>query len=71
MVEYLVEPLKRLCRDSDPYVRKTAAICVGKLYGEPTAGIRFESSLLTETSPKAAEEHDFIDMLKGKRKYRP
>lgn len=28
----LVEPLKQCIRDRDPYVRKTAAICVAKLY---------------------------------------
>ena len=31
-VEALVQPLKSLLKDSDPYVRKTAAICVAKLY---------------------------------------
>lgn len=29
----LVEPLKQLLRDGDPYVRKTAAMCVAKLHG--------------------------------------
>ncbi|CAD7970369.1 unnamed protein product [Amoebophrya sp. A120] len=32
IVEYLLEPLKRCCQDSDPYVRKTAAICIPKVY---------------------------------------
>lgn len=31
-VEATVRPLKVLLRDSDPYVRKTAAFCVAKLY---------------------------------------
>ena len=31
-VESTVEPLKRLLKDPDPYVRKTAAFCVAKLY---------------------------------------
>jgi AP-1 complex subunit beta-1 len=30
--EYLCEPLRRALKDTDPYVRKTAAICVAKLY---------------------------------------
>ena len=34
IAEYLVEPLRRCCTDTDPYVRKTAAICIAKLYGE-------------------------------------
>ena len=28
----LVDPLRHSLKDSDPYVRKTAAICVAKLY---------------------------------------
>jgi AP-2 complex subunit beta-1 len=31
-VEATVQPLKRLMKDSDPYVRKTCAFCVSKLY---------------------------------------
>ncbi|KAK4891219.1 hypothetical protein LTR27_010156 [Elasticomyces elasticus] len=31
-VEHTVQPLKALLKDSDPYVRKTAAFCVAKLY---------------------------------------
>jgi len=32
ITEYLCEPLGRALRDDDPYVRKTAAVCVAKLY---------------------------------------
>jgi len=32
ITEYLAEPLSRALRDDDPYVRKTAAVCVAKLY---------------------------------------
>ena len=32
IVNYLMEPLKKALKDSDPYVRKTAAICVAKLF---------------------------------------
>ena len=28
----LIEPLRHCLKDRDPYVRKTAAICVAKLY---------------------------------------
>ena len=31
-VEATVPPLKRLVRDTDPYVRKTAAFCIAKIY---------------------------------------
>lgn len=30
--EYLTEPLRKCISDSDPYVRKTAAMCICKLY---------------------------------------
>jgi AP-1 complex subunit beta-1 len=46
--EYLCEPLRRALRDQDPYVRKTAAICVAKLY---------------EISPEQIEDQGFIDSL--------
>lgn len=32
VLKALVEPLHACLKDSDPYVRKTAAICVAKLY---------------------------------------
>ncbi|KAJ3055615.1 hypothetical protein HK097_009942 [Rhizophlyctis rosea] len=32
IVDYLLEPLKKGLRDEDPYVRKTAALCVAKLF---------------------------------------
>jgi len=31
-VQATVEPTKQLLKDADPYVRKTAAFCVAKLY---------------------------------------
>lgn len=32
ITEYLCDPLHRALKDEDPYVRKTAAVCVAKLY---------------------------------------
>lgn len=32
ITEYLCDPLKKALRDEDPYVRKTGALCVPKLY---------------------------------------
>jgi AP-1 complex subunit beta-1 len=32
ITEYLCDPLRMTLKDSDPYVRKTAAVCVAKLY---------------------------------------
>ncbi|KAH2924839.1 hypothetical protein KXW15_003764 [Aspergillus fumigatus] len=47
-VEATVQPLKRLMGDIDPYVRKTAAFCVSKLY---------------EHDKKMVEGSDLIDRL--------
>merc|ERR1712166_1710582 len=32
ITEYLVEPIAQSLKDTDPYVRKTAALCIAKLY---------------------------------------
>ena len=49
-VQATVTPLRRLVKDTDPYVRKTAAFCVAKLYDH--------DRLLVEAS-------DLIDRLNG------
>jgi len=49
ITEYLLEPLTRALRDEDPYVRKTAAICVAKLY---------------DISPELVQDRGFIDQLR-------
>lgn len=45
----LTEPLRHCLKDKDPYVRKTAAICVAKLYAH---------------DKKIVEEERFIDSLR-------
>lgn len=48
IVEYIVDPLRRCLSDEDPYVRKTAAIAVAKLYDlspELTDGAGFVTEL--------------------------
>lgn len=47
--EYLFEPLRAALHDEDPYVRKTAALCVAKLY---------------DISPSSVEEQGFLDELR-------
>lgn len=49
ITEYLCEPLSRCLKDEDPYVRKTAAVCVAKLY---------------DISPALVEDRGFLDVLK-------
>jgi len=48
ITEYLCEPLGRALRDEDPYVRKTAAVCVAKLY---------------DIAPQLVQERGFLDTL--------
>jgi len=49
VTEYLLEPLRQCCRDADPFVRKTAAICIPKVY---------------EINPELVEEGGFVEILK-------
>jgi AP-1 complex subunit beta-1 len=49
ITEYLCEPLSRCLKDEDPYVRKTAAVCVAKLF---------------DISPELVEDRGFVDTLR-------
>ena len=49
IVEYLILPLGKCIDDVDPYVRKTAAICIAKFY---------------DMDPKRCEEEGFIERLR-------
>jgi AP-2 complex subunit beta-1 len=49
VTEALVENLRHSLKDRDPYVRKTAAICVAKLY---------------VADPRRAEKAGFVEMLR-------
>ncbi len=46
--EYLAQPLKEALQDTEPYVRKTAALCVSKVY---------------EITPDIVENNGLIDTL--------
>ena len=48
IIDYISEPLKDALNDEDPYVRKTAAISIIKLY---------------DISPDRCEELEFVDRL--------
>uniref|UniRef100_A0A2P2JS29 Beta-adaptin-like protein n=1 Tax=Rhizophora mucronata TaxID=61149 RepID=A0A2P2JS29_RHIMU len=49
ITEYLCDPLQRCLKDDDPYVRKTAAICVAKLY---------------DINAELAEDRGFLESLR-------
>ena len=52
IVEYLCEPLRKCLKDEDPYVRKTAAVCVAKLY---------------DINGELVEDQGFLDMVSAQR----
>lgn len=49
ITEYLCEPLRKCLKDEDPYVRKTAAVCVAKLY---------------DINAQLVEDQGFLDQLR-------
>ncbi|KAI8978920.1 adaptin N terminal region-domain-containing protein [Pilobolus umbonatus] len=49
IIDYLTEPLRKCLKDENPYVRKTAAVCVAKLY---------------DLNPELAMEQDFVSSVK-------
>ena len=49
ITEYLCEPLRKCLKDEDPYVRKTAAVCVAKLH---------------DINAQLVEDQGFLDMLR-------
>lgn len=49
ITEYLCEPLRKCLKDEDPYVRKTAAVCVAKLH---------------DINSQLVEDQGFLDQLK-------
>ncbi|KAJ7206030.1 adaptin N terminal region-domain-containing protein [Mycena pura] len=48
IIDYLCDPLQKCLRDENPYVRKTAALCVAKLY---------------DLKPELVIENGFLDQL--------
>ncbi|XP_060081301.1 AP-1 complex subunit beta-1-like [Ylistrum balloti] len=49
IIDYLCQPLRNCLKDEDPYVRKTAAVCVAKLH---------------DINAQLVEDQGFLDLLK-------
>ena len=59
IINYLLEPLKKALEDSDPYVRKTAALCVAKLFDlNPNTAI--DSGLITTLQEMLADRNPMV-----------
>lgn len=48
IIDYLCDPLAKCLKDENPYVRKTAAVCVAKLY---------------DLKPELALDNGFVEQL--------
>lgn len=67
ITEYLCEPLRKCLKDEDPYVRKTAAVCVAKLYDISSGSILnfFNMMHLNKINFSGlVEDQGFLDQLK-------
>lgn len=49
IIDYLCQPLRNCLKDEDPYVRKTAAVCVAKLH---------------DINAQLVEDQGFLDQLR-------
>ena len=65
ITEYLCEPLRKCLKDEDPYVRKTAAVCVAKLHDinstlvEDQGFLDLLKDLLSDSNPMVSRLADF------------
>ena len=59
-VESTVTPLRKLIRDSDPYVRTTAAITVAKLYDHDRHLVEEKTKLLDDLNSMLTDENPTV-----------
>lgn len=81
IIDYLCDPLQKCLRDENPYVRKTAAICVAKLY-DLKPELVLENGFLEQLQEMIADSNPMVctiiflewsntyDFLLGRRQYR-
>lgn len=59
-VEATVNPTKQLLQDSDPYVRKTAAFCVAKLYDHDRVLVEKGSDLIDRLNAMLRDDNPTV-----------
>ncbi|KND02292.1 uncharacterized protein SPPG_02767 [Spizellomyces punctatus DAOM BR117] len=59
IIDYLLEPLKKGLKDEDPYVRKTAALCVAKLY-DLSPMIAIDNGLITIVQDMLSDRNPMV-----------
>jgi len=69
IIDYLCDPLQKCLRDENPYVRKTAALCVAKLYDlKPELVIdngflQQLQDMISDSNPMVSENFDYEHRL--------
>eukprot|EP00656_Telonema_subtile_P047059 TRINITY_DN5384_c0_g1_i1.p1 TRINITY_DN5384_c0_g1~~TRINITY_DN5384_c0_g1_i1.p1 ORF type:complete len:717 (-),score=282.29 TRINITY_DN5384_c0_g1_i1:72-2222(-) len=62
--EYLIQPIKKAIRDEDPYVRKTAALCIAKLTDVwYTSAMQSKDESADQDFADKLENSDFVSVL--------
>ncbi|KAJ3080526.1 hypothetical protein HDU99_008137 [Rhizoclosmatium hyalinum] len=59
VVDYLMEPLKKSLHDEDPYVRKTSALCVAKIF-DLNPAICIDNGLITSLQEMLSDRNPMV-----------
>ena len=62
IIDYLCDPLQKCLKDDNPYVRKTAALCVAKLY-DLKPELVIENGFLEQLRDMIADSNPMVRVL--------
>ena len=62
ILDYVCDPLRKCLRDDNPYVRKTAAICVVKLYDMKPA-LAIENGFIGQLQEMVTDSNPMVRFL--------
>lgn len=63
IIDYLCDPLQKCLKDDNPYVRKTAALCVAKLY-DLKPELVIENGFLEQLRDMIADSNPMVRVIK-------
>ena len=64
IIDYISDPLRKCLRDDNPYVRKTAVLCVAKLYDiNPVLAV--ENGFITALQDMVGDSNPSVSRLSG------
>lgn len=64
IIDYLCDPLQKCLRDENPYVRKTAALCVAKLY-DLKPELVMDNGFLEQLQEMVSDSNPMVCRLRG------